>query len=149
MAAGNLTVFNDLTRQLSLKLVDLDTDVYRFALVTNAVVPVVGATLPVFGTYTEVATGNGYTTPGEALTAGMTAALVGAVTTWDTTTNPSWTQHASGPTDIWWGIIYNDQGATKYAAAFVEMGDAAAISLQAGNISYAFNASGIATVTRT
>ena len=150
MAAGDLTVFKDLTRQLALGLVDLDGDAYKFALVDNTTTPTAAFTTPVFGSFTEVATGNGYTTPGYVIgTVNMTAVLTGAAVKWDTTDLPAWTQNGAGPNNIWWGIIYNDQGATKYGAAFVEMGNAAAISLIDGNISYDFHADGIATITRT
>lgn len=147
MAAGDLTLFNDFTRQLALKEVDLDTDIYKFALVTNAVAPLVGDTTPVFGDYTEVS-GTNYTAGGETVSTGMDATLTGATTNWKTTTVASWTQHASGPANIRWGILYNDQGATKYAAAFVVIGDGADVSLADGDISYTFNATAIAQITR-
>lgn len=147
MAAGDLTLFNDFTRQLALGLVDLNADSYKTSLHTNAVVPLVGDALPVFGDYTEV-TGTNYTAGGEVVSTAMSATLSGATTNWLTTTVASWTQHAAGPANIRWGILYNDQGATKYAAAFIVVGDGADVSLADGDISYTYNATAIAQITR-
>ncbi len=147
MAAGDLTLFNDFTRQLALKEINLDGDAYKLGLVTNAVVPLVADALPVFGDYTEVS-GTNYTAGGETVSTAMTATISGATTNWLTTTVAAWTQHASGPANIRWGILYNDNGATKFAAAFIVIGDGADVTLADGDISYTFNATAIAQITR-
>lgn len=147
MAAGDLTLFNDFTRQLALGLNDLDADSYRLALFQAARAPVVAEALPVYSTTNEVV-GTNYTAGGEAVSAAMSATLSGTTTNWLTTTVASWTQNGAGPTDIRHGILYNDTPATKYAAAFIVMGDGADISLVDGDISYTFNATAIAQITR-
>ena len=118
--------------------------------------PVVTATVPGFAAgatvnyaTNEVGTGNGYTAGGETLT--VTWTLAAAVSTWTATGSPaaSWTQNGAGPTDIRWGIIYNDTATNNNAVCFIEFGSGADISLQDGDISWTPGGSGILTLTRT
>ena len=67
----------------------------------------------------------------------------------DATDPATWTQHASGPTNIKTGILYYDD-ANDYALGFIDMTTDAgttAISLADGDITVQFNASGIITIT--
>ena len=152
MAKGDLKFFDDFVDDLGTKIHDLDADTIKMALVTNATVPSVTTAAPSWGAggttnfaSTEVS-GTNYTAGGIDIAA--TFSTSAAVGTFDGATNPSWTQHASGPTNIRWGIIYNDTATNKDAIAFVDMGGGSDISLADGNISFTFAAS-IGTITRT
>jgi len=153
MAQGDLTVFNAFVDDLGKGKHNLDTDTFKLALVTNSTVPTATTEDPCWGaggttnfSSTEVS-GTNYTAGGTDITSTFSTAV--AVGTFDGTTNPSWSQHASGPNNIRWGIIYNDSATNKDCVAFIEMGSGADISLADGDISYTFHASGIATITRT
>ena len=102
--------------------------------------------------FTEV-TGTGYTAGGVALQ--LEATRSGAVVTIDNDSSgqpdPSWSQNGAGPTGIKIGVVYDDSHVDKRAVAYVDMRDGGtsgtAISLQSGDISYTFNASGLFTST--
>lgn len=152
MAQGDLLFFNDFVDDLGKGKHNLDTDTIKFALCTNATVPSVSTADPCFGaggttnfSSTEVS-GTGYTAGGEDISS--TYSTTTAVGTLDGT-DVSWTQNGAGPTNIRWGIIYNDTATNKDCIAFVDMGGGADISLVDGDISYTFNGSGIGTITRT
>lgn len=152
MAKGDLLFFNDFVDDLGTKIHDLDADTIKMALVTNATVPSVTTAAPSWGAggstnfLTTEVSGTNYTTGGIDIAA--TFSTSGAVGTFDGATNPAWTQHASGPPDIRWGIIYNETATAKDCIAFIDMGGGADISLADGNISFTFAAS-IGTITRT
>ena len=150
MAVGDLTLFDDFVRQLAEKEIDLADDEYKIALFTTTRAPVVTETTPVYSVTNEVSGGTSYTAGGEVCSSTMSVALSGAVLDWDSTASPSvsWSQDASGPADIRWGILYNNTAAAKPAAGFIVFGDGADISLVDGDISYTFNASAIARITR-
>ena len=154
MAQGDLTLFNSFIEELGESVHDLENDVFKFALVSNTTVPAATTTGPHFGGTgttnfaTNEVSGTGYTAGGETISANALT-LVSNVATWDDDdTNISWTQNGAGPTNIRWGIIYNSTDTNKRCVAFVEMTTGSDISLQAGNISYSFHASGILTITR-
>lgn len=151
MAQGDLLFFNDFVDDIGKKLHNLDTDQFMFALIDNTIIPSVTTANPTWGaggttnlSANEVS-GTGYTAGGIDITS--TFSTSAAVGTFDGSTNPSWTQNGAGPTNIYWGIIYNNTVVNKDCVAFIDMGGP--ISLQAGDISYTFNASGIGTITRT
>ena len=65
MAQGDLVLFNEFREQVLLGEHDLNaTDAVKVSLATNAVVPTASTVSPTFSDFTEVATGNGYTTKG-------------------------------------------------------------------------------------
>ena len=70
MATVNVSVFNQFRADLGNKIHDLDSDVIKFALVTSAVVPSVGAALPHFGGTGTVNYATNECTPGGNYTAG-------------------------------------------------------------------------------
>ena len=75
--------------------------------------------------------------------------MSGATYKWDSTDNPSWTQNGAGPTDVHYAIIFNDTDGSDKCVGFIDMttdGGTTPISLQAGNISITWNASGILTL---
>ena len=154
MAKGDLLFFNDFVDDLGTKIHDLDADTIKMALVTNVTVPAVTTAAPSWGAggttnfaTNEVDTGNGYTAGGIDIAATfVTTAAAGKL---DGATNPAWTQHASGPTDIRWGIVYNDTATNKDCITYIDMGGGSDISLVDGNISYTFHTDGLGTITRT
>lgn len=147
MAQGTLTLFEEFSLYIGDGSHDLNTDTFKLALINNTTVPTAATLTPDFADFTEV-TGTGYTAGGETLTITWTEA--GGTATFDSTTNPSWTQNGAGPTDIYYAIIYNtSHTGTNDAVAFIDMtADAGVtpISLQDGDISITFDASGIFTV---
>ena len=54
-------------------------------------------------------------------------------------------QNASGFTDGYWGILYNDTNGTDMAICFIDLGGP--VSEVDGDITISWNASGIQTVT--
>lgn len=145
MARGDVTVFEE----AKAKMLDGDwasTDEFYCGLVTNAVVPAAGDTTPVYGDYTEVTPGGNYAAGGTSL--GALSALVteaAGVMTFDSSTNPTWAQHASNPTNAYYAIIYNYTDAGKDAVAFVDL--AGPVDMTAGDLTITWNASGIFTIT--
>ena len=91
----------------------------------------------------QVVTTGGYTNGGETLS-GQTYTEVDGVATFDDTGNISLAQNASGFTDAYWGILYNDSNATKMAIAFVDL--AGPVSEVAGPVTINWNAAGIFTI---
>ena len=145
MAQGDLTLFNEFRSQVLQGEHDLNaTDTIKVALITNAVVPTASTTTPTLADFTQV-TGTNYTAGGATITTPVVSNVSGATYKFDGD-NVSWTQNASGPTDIYYGIIYNDTNASDMAIAFIDMtvdSGTTPISLAAGNIAINWNASGI------
>lgn len=147
MAQGTVTVFEEFTKYIGDGSHDLDNDTFKCMLINNTTVPTAATATPDSADFTEV-TGTGYTAGGESLTITWTEA--GGTATFDSTVNPSWTQNGAGPTDIYYAIIYNTTHAgTNDAVAFVDMtadGGTTPISLQSGDITLTWGASGIFTL---
>lgn len=148
MAQGALTLFEEFSLNIGDGKHDLDTHVFKLALIDNTLAPAASDVTPILADYTEV-TGTGYTAGGETLTITWTEA--GGVATFDATGDPaaSWTKNASGPNDIFYGLIYNDTEASDTCVAFIDMtndGGTTPISLQDGDITWTPHASGIFTL---
>lgn len=147
MAQGTLTLFEEFSKYIADGSHDLDNDTFKCMLVTNATVPTAALATPDSADFTEVS-GTGYTAGGETLTITWTEA--GGTATFDSSANPSWTKNASGPTNIYYAIIYNSTHAgTNDAVGFIDMtsdGGTTPLSLASGDISITFNASGIFTL---
>ena len=145
MAQGDLTLFNEFSGQLGMGEHDLNaTDEISVALVTNAVVPTASTTTPTFDDFTEVS-GTNYTARGAEVTTPTFTQVSGSTYKFDGD-NVSWTQNAGGPTDIYYGVIFNEDQAADMAIGFIDMtvdGGTTPISLAAGNISINWNASGV------
>lgn len=144
MAQGDLTVFEEFRLYIGDGSHDLNSDSFKVALITT--LPLASAATPDLGDFTEVS-GGGYTAGGEASAATWTE--TGGTATFDLA-DVSWTQNGSGPTNIVAALIYNTTHAgTNDAIAFIDMttdGGSTPISLQSGDISIAFNASGVFTL---
>jgi len=153
MARGDLTVFNEFVISLGEKLINLETDTIKLALIDNVVTPLVDTATPTWDATSsqdfdgnEVGTGGGYSAGGFTLS-GPELVRSGAVATFDDDdSNLSLAQDGSGFTDAYWGILYSDTATAKNAIAFIDLGGP--VSEQAGPININFNASGILTITR-
>ena len=148
MAQGDFTLFNEFSEQLLIGEHDLNaTDTVKVALVTNATVPSASTTTPTLADFTEV-TGTNYTAGGATISTPVVSNVSGSTYKFDGD-NVSWTQNAAGPTDVYYGIVYNDAQASDMAIGFIDMttdGGTTPISLAAGNIAINWNASGIFTL---
>ena len=148
MAQGDLTLFNEFSLQLGTGEHDLNaTDTIKVALIDNTTVPTASTTTPTLADFTQVS-GTNYTAGGATATTPTFTVVSGSTYKFDAD-NVSWTQNAGGPTDIYYGIIYNDTNASDMAIGFIDMtvdSGTTPISLAAGNISINWNASGVFTL---
>ena len=149
MAQGDLSLFDEFSLEAVSATHNLASggNTVRVALITT--LPVITQTTPTLSDFTEV-TGSGYTAGGEEISTNQSITQVSGPTyRYDSTTNPSWSQNGSGPTNVIAALIYNDTDASDKAIGFVDMttdNGVTPISLQAGNISITWNASGIFTI---
>jgi len=151
MAQGALLVFDDFLDDLCGKVHNILTggDTIKLMLINNTKVPAADDTTPVKADYTEVS-GTGYTAGGETLT--ITGEQSSGVFTFDATGDPaaSWSKNAAGPTDIYYGIIYNDSASNDECIAFIDFtsdGGTTPVSLQDGDITWTPHTGGIFTIT--
>lgn len=140
MAQGDVTTFQEFRQTIADGTHDLDTHSFKLALVTATSAPTAADASPVWTSgydANEVTGGTSYTAGGEALTTAWDQ--VSGTGTFETTAPVTWTQDASGPTDISYGVIYNDTASGKPAIAFIDMrsGGTTPISLQDGDITVA------------
>ena len=135
MAQGDVTVFEEFSLNIGKETHDLPADSYKIALLS--VMPSADLATP---DYADVSanevTGDNYTAGGIAAT--FTYTEVGGLSTFALDADVTWNQHATGPTGIVAGLIYNTTyaGANGDAIGFIDMrdGGVTAISLQDGNI---------------
>jgi len=151
MAQGDLTLFNEFSKELLSGTHNLAAggNTIKVMLITNAFPPTAGTTTPTKSDFTECS-GTGYSAGGYTISTNMSVTAVsGSTYKWDSTDNPSWTQNGAGPTNIYYAVIYNDTDASDKCIGFIDMttdGGTTPISLQAGNVSITWNASGILTL---
>ncbi len=146
MARGDVLSFEEFTLQLGTESHNFSSDVLKLGIVDSTITPTIGDATPTWGDYSanEVGTGGGYVADGLTL-ASVTWTETGGTTTLDAA-NISLSQDASGFTDAYWGIVYNDTSGTDMAIAFVEL--AGPVSEVSGPIEINWNASGIIAVAR-
>ncbi|MEK9810554.1 MAG: hypothetical protein VW362_08910 [Candidatus Nanopelagicales bacterium] len=149
MARGDVTVFEE-AKAYMLDGDFASTDDIKVAICDNTTTPTAADAVPSIsgGTtnYTEVGSAGSYTAGGTSLGSIATVVTEAAgVMTFDSATNPTWTQNASNDTDAYWGIIYNDTDTTNRAIAFVDLGGP--VDMTAGPLTITWNASGIFTIT--
>jgi hypothetical protein len=147
MARGDLTLFEEFAEYLGDLAFNFNNggDAIQLALCTTSAAPSAGDTTPVWGDYSaNEVSGSNYSTGGAVL-ASQSWAEASGTATFDAT-DVTWTQHASGPSGIYWGILYDNTIASPAdpAILFVDMGGA--ISLQDGDITVSWNSSGIFTI---
>ena len=147
MARNDWVTFEEFSLDLANGVHNLGSDTFKVALIDNTdTEPAAGTATPEWAadfSGNEVV-GTGYTAGGYTLTGTSTSEDAG-VTTFDDTGNVSWSQNGAGPTDIYWASLYNDSAASKECVGFLDMGGP--VSLQDGDVSITWNASGILTVT--
>lgn len=148
MARGDVTLFDEGKLAIANGEIDLGTDVMMLGFIDNVGAPTAGDALPHWGgtgtvnhSLNEVGTGGGYTGPVDITV--DTSEAAGTVTV-DPTNNPTFSQNASGPTDIWWGIIYSNTAASKRCIAFIEM--AGPVSIVAGDVTITWDGAGLFTM---
>jgi hypothetical protein len=66
--------------------------------------------------------------------------------TFDSATNPSWSQNASNDADAYWGLVYNDTQGGDPAFAYVELGGP--VDMSSIPLTITWHANGLATITK-
>lgn len=149
MAAGDFVLFEEFAAQLGAEnhIFANGGDTFKFGIVDNTLIPLAGDATPVWADYSanEVGTGGGYVAGGITLAnqSYVEAAGVGKFDADDL----SLAQNASGFTDGYWGILYNDTNVGKMAIGFMDLGGP--LSEVAGSIAVTWNAAGTLTITVT
>lgn len=146
MARGDFTVFEEFAVQLGQELHNFASDTLKLGLIDNTAAPTAADATPAWADYSanEVGTGGGYPANGISLS-GVTWTEAGGVATLDDTGNISLSQNASGFTDAYWGILYNDTAAGDQAIGFLDLGGP--VSEVTGPIAITWAAGGIVTIT--
>jgi hypothetical protein len=145
MAQGDLTVFEEFALDIGKGVHDFTSDTLKLALIDDSLAPTAADATPAWGDYSaNEVSGTGYTAGGKELT-GVTFTEASGVATLDDTGNVTWSQNGAGPTDIYYAVLYNDDAASDQAICFIDMGGP--VSLQDGDVTVTWNASGILTVT--
>jgi hypothetical protein len=151
MAQGTVIMFQEFLGSMGLGEFNLNTDLYKIGLVAAATTPATGDADPGWtGARTtdysagESTPGGNYSTGGADIT--NTYSEAAGVATFDgADQSPYLAQHASNPTDVRWGIIYNDTDADKKAIGYIDMGST--FDATTGDINITWNAGGIFTFT--
>jgi hypothetical protein len=143
MAQGTLTLFEEFSLTIANGTHDFDADTFKIALVSEPITGMEVTASPALGDFTEVV-GTNYTAGGETLTTTWTE-VTGVSSFKSTQGIVTWTTHASGPTDIKSGIVYNSSSVvTGAAVAFIDFttdGGTTPISLVDGDITWTPDAS--------
>jgi hypothetical protein len=145
MALGDVVLFEEFAKQIGDGEHDFSSDVLKLGIVDSTITPTAADTTPTWGDYSanEVATTGGYPSGGITLTS-VVYTETGGVATLDAE-NVALAQNASGFTDGYWGILYNDTNSTDMAIAFIDLDGP--ISEVTSPIDINWNASGILTTT--
>lgn len=143
MAAGDLIFFEESKLYKENGTINLDADVFKCALITNAVVPTAADATPALGDYTEVTAGGSYTAGGITVTLAQSEA--GGTVTLDITTNPSWTKLAGSPTNCYYALVYSDTATSPVDAALCAVDLGGPLDMTAGDITVTWHASGLYT----
>jgi hypothetical protein len=144
MARGDFTLFNDFAEKLGNGEHDLNDDTFKLMIISTVTEPVATEAAPAFSTYSSGQVGEfvgGYVTGGVDINA-VYAEVTGTGTL--TGDDIALTQNASGFDDAYWGILYNDTNASKFAVGWIEF--AGAVSQIDGPVNLNWNVSGILTV---
>lgn len=144
MAIGDVTFFNE-SKATMLDGGWESADDIKVAICDNTTVPTAATASPTLGDFTQVGTAGSYASGGISIgTWGDLISQSGGTVTFDSATNPAWTQNALNDTDAYWGIVYNDTDASDTALAYVELGGP--IDMTLGPLTITWNASGLATL---
>ena len=153
MAAGDWKWFAQGLHDIGNKVIDLDTDVLKFGLVTAALTPTVTLAAPCWGaggtnnmSTNQIATATSYTGPVTLAAVTWTKDATGAVLDFADTAVIA--QDAGGATNIAWRILYSDTAANKQCIGYQELRTAGTISLVAGSLTLTESASGVLRMTQ-
>lgn len=142
MAAGDITLFNQFGEDAGNGVHDFDTDAFKVGVIDNTTPPTATDTTPTWSDYSgNEVSGGGYTAGGVAL-ANADWTRTGDTSKFDAD-DAGWTQNGTGPTDMYWGILYNDTDGSDRAVGFIELGGP--LSLQDGDVTIQWGAGGIVT----
>jgi hypothetical protein len=149
MAQGDFTWFNAAKRKLGLAVVNLETDVIKLGLITDAVTPTASTADPCWGAGGTTNLSSSQVTPGGNYASGGPTVANNAFTESSGTVTfdgdaVSIAQNASNPTDARWGVLYSDTATAKDALGFLDLGGVT--DLSAGGFSATPNAAGIMTL---
>lgn len=151
MARGDFTVFEEFADQLGKEIHNFASDTIKLAIIDDTVTPTAADATPAWGASSgvdydanEVTDAGGYTAGGETIPVTWTEAD-GVATLNDDSGDVALAQNASGFTDGYWGILYNDSATNKNALGFLDLDGP--VSEQAGPVNINWNANGIITVT--
>ena len=154
MAQGDLTIFESFAEELGQELHHFDNDLtaIRLGIVDDTITPTaadrLNGTTPRWSDYSanQVSAAGNYVTGGVTLTSVTWTPEVDGVATLNAA-NYTINQDGGGFTDARWAILYNDNADNDNAIAFIDLGGT--VSEQDGDITFAWDASGILTVTVT
>jgi hypothetical protein len=152
MPQGAITIFEEFALYFGQDDVhDMNADTFNISWHTTD--PTAALATPVWADVsgTECASGNGYTTGGEALTTTWTEAA-GVATFATNGATITWTQNGSGPTDLKYMIIRNATAAAGNLVCYIDATSdegTTAVSLQAGDVTWKANATGDVILTLT
>lgn len=152
MATGDVTWFDRFVEDIGNKLHNLSSDDIYVGLVSNATVPTAATADPRWGAGGTTDFSANEVTPGGNYSAGGVNCSVVLTDNWTSAAgvhkldidNVSIAQHASNPTGVYWGIIYNWTDTGKRAIGFVELGGP--LDLTSGPFSITWNPSGNGTI---
>ena len=136
MATGDITVFDEFTRELGEEVHDFSSDTLNFGIINNTTPPTAGDATPRWADYSgnQISTGGGYTGPVALTDVTYTEANGTATLAADSFTI---SQNGSGQGSVTaWGILYNDSASADQAIAFFELGT---IDITAGDLVIKFN----------
>lgn len=135
MATGDVTLFEEHSLDLGDGDHTFGTDTLKFGIIDNTSAPTAATATPAWGDFSanEVSAAGGYIANG--LTLVTAWAEVGGVATLQATSFTI-SQNASGFTDGFWGIIYNDTSVGDLAIGFMELGG---VDETSGDIIVKFN----------
>lgn len=148
MAKGTITLFEEFSLSIANGVHDIDNDQIRVMLINNTIIPYTAIATPDASDFTEVV-GSNYSGGGIILTKTWTE--LNGLASFKVTNSPTWLQHATGPTDIFYAIIYNNTyaGANGDAIGFIDLtddGGITPISLVDGDIVLSFDTDGLFTL---
>lgn len=145
MAQGDITFFEEALAYMIDGGWEAADDI-KCAILDNTATPTASTATPALGDFTEVGTVGTYSAGGTSLgNLGTLVTEAAGVMTFDSSTNPTWAQHAGNDADAYWGLVYNDTQAGDPALLFVDLGGP--VDMTAGDLTITWNASGLFTIT--
>ena len=149
MANGDFTIFEEAMVDIGNGVHDFETHLFKMGLVNNTGAPTAVDGTPRWADYVaneSTPTGSAYVLNGPVVSGNFTISEAAGVMTWDPGLGPHLDLliDSGGPTDIFWGILYNSSATNDEAIGFVEF--TGGISLVDGAISYTFASGGILTI---